>query len=278
MTGLEGEPSMGAVSSLVALFPVWSVLSQLVAGLLLVGAQMVILRYEASRKHFAVVNEFLCSFVWVWWTMETVLLATMYSSTAGLAGLTARLVAYPLISHGAPNNLCTALYQYFNQMDPSRLHISRFCLSVVIELCAMALALLYCHYYWRLLGVMASTDHLLFLEIKLEYFLNTSLVEGCLSELFLSFSMFIPSIFIRRPIPLVVIDNVLVIMLIVNFRSLTGAFMNPVSALSCLLYWHDLSLHSLATHVIVFWLGPFIGSKLASLLYCSVHAGKQKTS
>ena len=277
MADLEDTPdTLSKVYSMVGLFPIWSVLSQLVAGVILVGTQNLLLKNRTTRKYFDVLNEFLCTFAWVWWSMETILLSYMRSPNIGLLSVFIRLVIYPYISHGAPNNPLTALYVYFNKTDPTRRYFSRFCLSVAIQLFAMVLALVYCHYYWKLLGVMVSSDHLVFLEAKLNYFLRTSPTYGFLSELFISFAMYLPSIFLPPSFFLTVIDSAFVIVLIVNFNTLTGAFMNPISALFSTLYWHDLASQDYLVHIVVFWLGPFVGTRMAALVYDIVHANKQQ--
>lgn len=277
MTNREDSPdTVSVVYSMVGLFPIWSVLSQLVAVMILIGTQNLLLKNKTTRKHFDVLNEFLCSFAWVWWSMETILLSYTRSPSVGLLSLFLRLVIYPYISHGAPNNPLTSLYIYFTKTDPKRRKFSRFCLSVAIQLFTMVLALTYCHYYWRFLGVMVSNDHLGFLEAKFNYFLRTSPLYGLLNELFLAFAMYVPSIFLPPSFFLIVVDSVFVVILIINFNTLTGAYMNPISALSSTLYWHDLAPQDYLVHIIVFWLGPFVGTRMAALLYDIVHANKQK--
>lgn len=62
---------------------------------------------------------------------------------------------------------------------------------------------------------------------------------------------------------LVLTQATLVISLIVWFEHTTGAFMNPLAALSCTLAWHSLGMFDHVVHFVVYWAGPLTGTVLA---------------
>lgn len=244
------------------LFPLWSVLSQLIATALLVGIQRQLKR--RFSQHFDVLNEFVCYCMWLWWTQETVLLGSI-SILAAILALFIRLVIYPYISEGSPNSPCTALYFYWTGDRKRKNNFQRLCVSLLASLAAIPVSLVFCHYYWMLLGLTVSRDHYSFLQTAPNYFLNASPLYGVLYELVPSFLMFVPSIVTTtQSLAFVVCDSVVVVSLVYGFRGFTGAFMNPMSALALSLYWHSLTLVDYGTHMLVFWVGPFIGTWAAA--------------
>ncbi len=245
-----------------ALFPVWSILSQLIALLLLLGAQRLLKR--RLSEHFDVLNEFLCCCIWLWWSLETTLIGNN-SWLAGNIAIFIRLVAYSYVPRGASISPCTSLYLYWTGDRLRRNNVRRLCVSLLTALVAVPVALLFCHYYWTLLGVTVSTDHSLFMEAKPSYFLTTTLLHGILYELVPSFLMFVPSIFNKsKSLLFVMCDSFIVLGLVYWTADYTGAFMNPMVALAFTVYWHTLSPLDYATHIMVFWAGPLLGTWAAA--------------
>ncbi len=264
------------MSPLYSIFPLWSVLSQLVALLLLLGTQRLLKRRLPG--HFDVLNEFLCCFTWIWWSLETTLIGSN-SWMAGNLSVFIRLVAFPYVSQQGLNSPCGALFLYWTGDQKRRHDLRRLGVSFLTALGAVPVALVFCHYYWTLLGVTVSTEHSLFTETKPSYFLTTTLHYGVLYELVPSFLMFLPAIFNQsRSLLFLMCDSLFVLFLVYFSSEYTGSFMNPMTALAYSVFWHSLSPLDYAVHVLVFWAGPFIGTWMATRvkLYYERYLNKQK--
>ena len=230
--------------------------------LLLVGSQRFLKRRVPG--HFEILNEFLCCFVWLWWSLETNLISSG-SWIAGNISVFIRLVAFPYISLQGSNSPCMALFLYWTGDQKRRYNLKRLCVSILIALIAVPIALVFCHNYWTLLGVTVSTEHNLFMETKPSYFLTTTLHYGVLFELVPSFFMFLPAIFNRnRSLLFTVCDSLFVLVLVYFSSDYTGSFMNPMVALAFSMFWHSLSPLDYAAHFLVFWVGPFMGTWIAA--------------
>ena len=253
--------------------PIWSVLSQLLAVFLLLGIQWMLKR-RASR-HFELLNEFVCCCMWVWWSVETTLISVMRSWTAGNISLFVRLLVYPYISQAGVSNPCFALYLYYTGGRGRRGNVRRLCVSLLIELLAVPVMLVFCHYLWTLLGVAVSSDHYEFIERRLDYFLSTDPHYGFLYELIPSFIMFLPGIFMSTSLTFNILNSLITVILIYFFDGYTGAFMNPMVALASTLFWHSLSPWDYLMHCVVFWVGPLVATWAAAsvaLQYSSYQA------
>lgn len=103
-------------------------------------------------------------------------------------------------------------------------------------------------------------DHQQFLLVKPDYFLQVPILSGFLLEFLLTFVCWMPKLLMKDSFYMVLVQACLVVYLVFQFEGSTGAFMNPVTALSFVLTWHRLGA---VEHFIVYWVGPLLGTALA---------------
>ena len=243
------------LEALDVLVPVWSVCSHL-----LITAIVLISRSLVQRSaYFKPANEFLCSTLWVVWTLEGVFLSHTRSSNLSLFILFVRLLVAPHIFLGAYSNPCSALCDCLKK-KPGQEQVFKFFSNVGIQVAAAMCGMMYCNVLWNVFGSSVSHEHRDFLKVTFDSFLHTSIPGGFLVELLVTFAMFVPSLLFKRSFVLVVIEAAFVVFLVAIFSRFTGAFMNPMAALACNLAWHN---HGLLEHVLVYWGGPIVGTTLS---------------
>ena len=241
--------------------PFWSISVQVAMGTLVFLCRRLVSQRETTS--FTLVNEFLCSFLWVVWTLEAAVISFASSDTLALINLFVRLVLIFYTFQGACANPSVALYkQLLTGFSPRRM-----LLYVAIELAAMVLALLYVSTVWSLLGQTVSKDHREFLLEDCTYILQVSPLNGFLIELVITFAMFLPLMFMSQSFIAVIGSCLFTLLLVILFQAPTGAFMNPLTALAFTLNWHTqrLNMTECFIHILVYWCGPYTGSFLAVL-------------
>ena len=237
--------------------PFWSVLAHIVVALPVLLCQSLLKR----SAYFRPINEFLCSFLWTAWSLECVVIG---SSTLAPFILFLRLLVPRYAFRGAYTNPCSALFECMEKGLRRQRHFKNLFSSIAIEVIATFFAIIYCYVMWNVLGSTISEDHRQFLGAKPEYFLQVSLLPGFLMELFLTFVAWIPKLVMKDSLHMVLVQASLTTCLVVQFSGSTGAFMNPVTALSFVLAWHRLGATArLLEHFIVYWGGPLVGTALA---------------
>ena len=250
-----------------ALLPAWSLLSQLFILLLAFGAASLA---PKTSPRYQTVNEFLCSVVWVAWGLEGAALAYTYSSNLSLLNLFIRLVLCPYLLRGAffnPVNVFLSRLQE-DKVDHHRRPIQELLSLVAMEILGTFCGVYYYYFVWSVLGVTVSPDHDRVMEGEIEYFLRVSPVYGFALELAMTFICYLPSLFMKQELPRIVIEAAIIVSLVMSFGSSTGAFMNPISALSFILTWHtyELTMTDYLTYFAVFWLGPCAGAWLVAMV------------
>ena len=236
----------------------WSVCAHVVPAVPVLLCQFLLRR----SAYFRPINEFLCSFLWSTWSLECVVVGYTGSSTLALFTLFLRLLVLPYILHGAYINPCGALYEYgcVEKGSRRRQHFQQLFSNIAIEVTATFFAIIYCYVVWNVLGSTISEDHQQFLQVKPDYFLQVPILAGFLVELLLTFVSWIPRLLMKDSLYMVLVQACLIIYLVFQFQESTGAFMNPVTALSFALVWHRLGA---VEHFIVYWGGPLLGTALA---------------
>ena len=239
--------------------PVWSLTAQLAVG----GVVVLVQWWLRGSRRFSDWNEFLCTLLWVAWTLETSVISFTFSNLHGHFSLFLRLLLWPLLSHDACVNPLNSVYLAVRQ--GSARSIPR---TLTIQLVAMVTGLGYSILSWRILGHFLSEIHLSFMSSALQPFLTVSLTEGFLLELGMSFTMFVPRLFMSPGFKCTFVSAVLTCVMILCLEHTTGAFMNPLVALSSVLLWRyrSLSLVSMWEMAVVYWVGPVLGTILIARL------------
>ena len=243
------------LEALDVLVPIWSVCSHLLITAIVLTSRTLVQR----SAYFKPANEFLCSTLWVVWTLEGVFLSHTRSSNLSLFVLFIRLLVAPYILLGAHSNPCSALRDCLKKRLDQR-QVFKLCSNVGIQVAAATCGMTYCTVLWTILGRSMSHEYRDFLKVTFDSFLHVSIPNGFLVELLVTFGMFAPSLLIKRSFFLVVIEAAFVVFLVAMFSRFTGAFMNPMAALACNLAWRN---HGLLDHVLVYWGGPIVGTTLS---------------
>lgn len=247
-------------------FPLWSVISCLLVSFVLFTGQSFTAAGWVTSAFFGPVNEFLCSFAWIAWTLEGLVISYTWSPTLGLTFLFLRLVLAPYIFKGAYANPCSVFYRCMWHGLLSTWSIFHFLLYVSIEMAATICAVLYTMAFWNFFGENISRDHKYFLDSKFEYFLQASPMYGAGVEMFVTMLTFTPRIFLGPSLFQATLESLITVGLVIQFESMTGAMMNPIVAFGSALPWHSLDYTGYLTHIAVFWFGPFVGTAIAVLL------------
>ena len=239
--------------------PAWSVAAHVVVGCVVVGLQG---KLRGSHR-FSDWNEYLCTLLWVCWTLETSVISFASSNLHGHFSLFLRLLLWPLLSHDACVNPLNSVYLAVT--EGSVRNVPR---RLGIQLVAMATGLVYSALSWRVLSSWLSETHLNFTNTCFNPFLNVTLAEGFLLELIMSFVMYLPRLVITTGFTCTFVSAVLTCVMILCLEHTTGAFMNPLVALSSNLLWHggSLSLTGMWEMAVVYWLGPVLGTVLVARL------------
>lgn len=242
----------------------WSITIHIVVFLVILKTQQQLASYayESHGTRYFTISEFLFSVAWVVLSLENTMIFVMMSETSGVIVLGLRLFVSSIFFQKMFGNPCGALYVYlsrWNTRTPS---------TLIRPLCAQILAIPFgiciTLTLWNMLATV-NKDYSIFLEKKdIEYFLSVHPGKGFLVEATVSFLMFLPGIFISKSTSTLMsfLEAVFDVFLVHIFGGVTGAFMNPMVAVSCYLMWH---YHYTGAweHMFVFFLGPLVGTTLA---------------
>ena len=264
MSEIAGE----ALAHVTAL-PGWSLLAHIFVGVTILGLQQTV---RGSRQ-FSDWNEFLCTAVWVYWSLETAVIAFASSSLHANFTLFLRLLLWPAFFQDACVNPLNSIFLAVQRRSVR--HLPR-CLA--IQLVAMGTGVAYSALSWWVMGSWLSLTHLNFLSSRASPFLNVSVTEGFLLELAMSFAMYLPRLILKAGFVCTFVSAVQTCVMILCLEHTTGAFMNPLIALSVSLLWHPLSLPGLWELALVYWLGPIIGTVLVARLQLWVFSEKVHSS
>lgn len=242
---------------------VWSALvhtAVILAILKLQGLASRVARPKGAR--YSIISEFLFSTAWVVMSLENNILSVMWSVMSGVVALGLRIFVTSLIFQGVYGNPCQALYFYLSHWPTKRL--ATFTRLVFAQMLAIPVGVTVTLILWRVLAVI-SVDYSNFFDKEVVYFLSVHPVVGFLIEAAISLLTFLPRIFIRSSMFRKSVEAILVMFLVGQFGMLTGAFMNPMAALSSYLMWHwrYLGAWDIFVHVFVFIFGPLVGTVIA---------------
>lgn len=248
-------------------FPPWSLASHFIVAAALLSLQQVV----RKSRHFSIANEFLCTMLWVSWTLECYVIGFASSNLHALFTLFIRLLLGPIIFQGAYVNPCNCIYAAVKERSGKKLPS-----FLLVQLVAMVTALVYSTLSWRFLSQWLSDIHQNFLDSRPNPFLQVPAWAGFALELAMTFTCFLPRLVMRQGFLCTFISALITCILIFLLETTTGAFMNPVVAASSSLVWHSLSLREYLVHFVVYWLGPILGSVLAARLALLGQAGERE--
>lgn len=257
------------IVSYLSAFPPWSIAAHLVVCVLVVVLQ----RAGRSSRQFSSLNEYLCTILWVCWTLESSVIGYASSNLHTMSSLFIRLLLWPSLALDACVNPCNSIYNAVQEKSLRKIpHY------IVIQFFAMVTGLLYCGVTWRFLSSGLSATHQGFMTSRASPFLKVSILEGFLLELGMSFVMYLPKLVIRTGFTCNFISAAVTCVMVFLFEHTTGAFMNPIIALSSNLLWHSATfrLGALFVMVVVYWLAPFLGAMLAALLDMWITSAQEK--
>lgn len=247
--------------SLAAIF--WSVAVHAVVIFVLLRIQKFVSSCTNPRgTRFRIISEFFFSIAWVVLSLENTFLFS-WSETGGVIALGLRLFLASLLFRKVFGNPCEALYYYFDH-PPELRRLSVFLRPFCAQILAIPIGIAISLAIWNLLAL-TNTDYLLFLEQKFDYFLSVHPLVGFVIEASISFLVFLPGIILPSSLLLSFLEPLFIMFLVHHFGMSTGAFMNPMVALSSFLMWHlnSVDLWSFGVHLFVFFLGPVAGTLAA---------------
>ena len=258
------------------LFPIWSYVIHAITVCLVIGCRSaisaVLKRGGTSQAAiiFKFFDELLSSTAWVVFSLECPVVGITRSKTSLLAIIALRLFLAPPFLGSTHFNPCGTLYRYLLgvgvDQDITKPSLRTSLVHLLAETLAIPLGSLISMATWTILAENnLSSDHTYFLDAQPEFFLSVSSPTGFVIELSISFVMFLLSILLPETRVYRISQVLLMTFLISIFGPMTGAFINPMVALTFLLMWHRgmLGLSALASHFFVFWLGPLVGTAMA---------------
>ena len=241
-------------------YPAWSVAAHVVVGVVVLALQ----RTVRDSREFSSWNEYLCTLLWVCWTLETSVIGFASSSTHVVFSLFIRLLLWPLLFHDACVNPLNSVYLAVQENSVRKVP---WCLG--LQFTAMISGLVYSSLSWQLLSLWFSDTHLNFMTSRVNPFLNVGTLEGFLLELGMSFIMYLPRLVMKTGFTSTFLSASVTCVMIMLLEHTTGAFMNPLIALSSSLLWHSGSLTAVGgvwEQVVVYWLAPTLGTVLVASL------------
>lgn len=258
--------SLSSLEHLATSFPFWSYLVHFAVAGVLVLVQNLLSLSKALNIHFTFLNEFFASVAWNVWSLENLLICCMWSQRSCLLSLWFRLLLGPLVLQRGYANPCSLLFRYLSNTHP-RSNDGRECLLLFLaQLLAIPAGLALSMTIWNFLAESGlSDDHTTFLHEKMEFFLSVPPFTGFLIEIFVTLLTFIPGISFPESIPMTIVNVFLIVFLVFWFGAHTGAFMNPMVALTYLLMWHygNANSSTMLIHLFVFWVGPLVATVMA---------------
>lgn len=239
---------------------IWTVTIHIVVFLVILKTKQ-LASYDSHGNRYFTMYEFLFSVGWVVLSLENTMIFIMMSETSGVVVLGLRLFVSSIFFQKMFGNPCGTLYVYLSRWN------TRKASTLICPLCAQVLAIPFgiciTLTVWNILATV-NKDYSIFLEKEIEYFLSVHPGKGFLVEATVSFLMFLPGIFISTSTStfLSFLEAIFDVFLVHTFGGVTGAFMNPMVALSCYLMWH---YHYTGAweHMFVFFLGPLVGTMMA---------------
>lgn len=244
----------------------WSLAVHIGVCLIILQTQAILRCYMQPRSStFRTVSELLFSVGWVVLTLENTLLFHMRSEVSGVTALGLRLFISPMLFRKVFGNPCEVLYYHLTRSSRYRRSTSSMLgHAILAQMVAVPVGVALSLLLWKLLASV-NDDYSTFVKQDLEYFLSVQPMTGFLVEAFISFLTFMPGIFLPQTLFCNLLETLFVVGIVCQFGVMTGAFMNPMAAVSSLLMWHATSLEAwdLGVHVLVFILGPLCGTLLA---------------
>lgn len=235
----------------------WSLFTHSLLAFVLLLARLALRRRSLL---VALVNEVLVTLLWCSWSLEGLLVGTLVSPWLALLSLFLRLLLLPYIARDAYMNPCAVLYRHWGL--PWRRLLSILLTNTFLQLVGMALSVAYSLSVWMALGSTVSDLHGRFMSLRINAFLTVHSVAGFLLELTMTFLSLVPKLLMNSGFSLTIVESVVCCYLVFLLGDSTGAFMNPIIALSFVLVCHPGSVQ-LFRHLVVYWLAPLLATVAA---------------
>ena len=258
-------------------FPVWCLVLYTFTTVSLLSFRQRAL--SESWGNFGHLNEFLCTVLWESWCLELQVLFSSGLFWLPMAVLFLMILFAPFRIHGAFCSPCGAFYQFLEERGSrmrSRGAVRHLGTKLAIQMLGMVFAILLNYAVWRaLVGLTLSSTHGNFLKVDVEYPLTVSSLKGFLMEYMLMFCCYVPSMLLGGGWTKMIafLEAAVVVLLCAYFHHWTGAFMNPLSALTFSLINNKVNL---LDQVVVYWMGPLLATFTAFILV--KHEEKEKDS
>lgn len=264
---MEGQ--LHLISSAFLPVPYWSLSGHVAIAVLILPLRSLLFPSHRLHTHpyFPPVNEFLCSFLWVVWSLECMVISHATSTSLALATLFLRMIIAPYIFKGACVNPAYNVFTHLRQGGRPRA-LKLMLQNVLMEVLAMVCAVLFVSVQWRLLAQFSSQHQEFLIEDK-SYMLNVTPLTGFLEELFTTFIALLPVVLMGESFLTVLVSASLTMCLIPMAEAATGGYMNPLNAMASAITFHmdKLTPVDYIVHIVVYWLGPYLGSGLAAVLH-----------
>lgn len=234
----------------------WSTMSFFVT----TAATIICQRMARRSKHFAHINEFACTAMWIAWCAEQWVLDTYASKALSTTVVFLMVFLAPFVFQGARCNPCTLLYEYLTSPKPPRYALA----ILLVDLAAILAAAVGMRALWTLLGGGGSLEHSAFFDDDTSReLLGVGLMEGCLVELVATFCVYATQKFVSSEVGLAFVQASLVASLSLYLGHYTGVILNPLVAPALYLMAGNYRAVEL---LLVYWVGPLLGAGLATLV------------
>lgn len=234
--------------------PLWGVITISIVFVLM----LLIQPHLKKSPNFTILNELLCSFVWLVWDLELRAFA-YFSKTALLTVFFVRQLFSPYFFEGALGNTSEAFFYCYGK----RKNVLQLLYYIGAHMTAVIAAVLWSTVVWNSLASTISEGHREFLKADVGYIFTVSPLEAFLTELVLMVLYFLPRLFIKPSFLLYLAQSILLTLILAKFSDVTGAFMNPKSATAYVLFWHMQDPISYHDYFLVYWIGALIGTVIA---------------
>lgn len=234
----------------------WSALSIAATTALLLSLRALWIR----SKHYEMLNELACSFLWVSWRLEMLVVSQQLDQNLCLVVGFLLIFVQPYLYDTAIANPSSLLVSHLN----GQVKWKRATSLLVCQLACLPIAIVYILAVWYLLAYF-SPLHAEMPNIHTAPFLNVTPVTGFFLELVGTFVSFIPPMILTQP---GVVQNAAVAGTFTALDFLmghtTGAVFNPLPISASILL---LRRHHVSELLLVYWAGALLGGALAWQLF-----------
>ena len=225
-----------------------------------IGLVLVSRRYWRNSRSAQLVNEFVCSLMWLSWMMELVVIGRYGNYITRLVACFLMLLAQPFLYNGACANPVAVFIGYLERRFSSR----RAAELLLCELAAVPLSVGYTLAIWYTLG-QVSSSHTNAHTIGVQNFLQVPIVQGALIEALGVFVMLSPIKLVNSELEQTVLGSTVLTIMSIATDNLTGGFYNAMPALSLALMYKKMDMWF--ELLVVYFGGSILGAVVAWKTY-----------